>query len=76
MLQLANGAQMDTPIESTADKIEKRARELCIADGLDPDVPAPEGWDDAHPGARWRGYAEEAKRELIAEGIFAGPEEL
>jgi hypothetical protein len=68
---------MDTPIaEPTADQIEARARQLCIADGLDPDLPSPEGWDDAHQGSRWRGYAEEAKQELIAEGVFAGPEEI
>jgi hypothetical protein len=66
---------MDLPIEPTPEQIEARARELCIADGLDPDVPAPEGWDSAHPGARWRGYVEDAKQELIAEGLFSGPED-
>ena len=65
---------MDTPTEPTAEQIETRARELCIADGLDPDLPAPEGWDDAHRGARWRGYAEQAKQELIAENLFGGSE--
>jgi len=63
---------MDEPIEPTAEQIETRARELCIADGLDPDAPAPEGWDPAHVGAVWRGHAEQARQELIAENLFAG----
>lgn len=63
---------MGSSIEPTADQIEKRARELCREDGLDPDQPAPEGWDPAVQGAQWRGYAEQARQELQAENFYAG----
>ena len=64
---------MNPLTEPTLDQIEKRARELSIQDGLDPDQPATEAWDKTHPGARWRGYAEQARQELLAEALYVGP---
>jgi hypothetical protein len=57
--------------EPTAEQIEQRARELCAEDGLNPDIPMPEGWDDSQPGAGWRGFVAQARDELIAENVFA-----
>ena len=64
-------ASLGEDFEPTAEQIEQRAREMCGEDGLDPDAPMPEGWEDSRPGAGWTGYIEKARQELIAENMWA-----
>lgn len=64
-------APSDKQFEPSDQQIEERARQLCSEDGLDPDAPMREGWDDVRHGPQWTGYAEQAKQELISENLFA-----
>lgn len=58
-------------MERHGEAVERRARELCIAEGLDPNTLCWDGDPNVHRGTRtwrqWQEFAERAEEELRSE---------
>jgi hypothetical protein len=65
-------SELEDAYVPTDAQIEKRARDICERDGIDPDGSKPAGWDPTHDGPMWTGYVAMAREELLAEYIYSG----